>query len=229
MKLLIYLAVWKRPEITEICFMGIARLRGLGIHEIEAFAVISEEEMIPLCEKYDVKYCMHKNLPIGEKKNHGLREAMSIDFEYMVQIGSDDLLKNEFLSFYPWDKHVMGLNDFIIINSETGGCRRLSCSISSFGTGLSIRKDVIEKCGDLWHPDKNRGLDRSLCYTLAKNGFMEHRYSRAEPLSVDIKSKVNISPYSSIGTKYPIEKAFDGLSEMEVEAIKALQYAGVEN
>lgn len=229
MKLLIYLAVWKRPEITEICFMGISRLREARIHEIEAFAVISEEEMKPLCDKYDVKYCMYKNLPLGEKKNYGLREAMVIDFDYMVQIGSDDLLKNEFLEFYPWDKPVMGLNDFIIINSETLACRRLSSTISSFGTGLSVRKDVIEKCGDLWHPDKNRGLDRSLCYTLAKNGYMERRYSRGEPLSIDIKSPVNLSPYSFTGTKYPIDKAFEGLSTQEVEAIKALQYAGVEN
>lgn len=229
MKLLIYLAAWKRPEITEICFMGINRLRESGIHEIEAFAVISEEEMKPLCDKYNVKYCFYKNLPLGEKKNYGLREAMAIDFDYMVQIGSDDLLKDEFLTFYPWDKPVMGLNDFIIINSETGACRRLSSNISSFGTGLSVHKEVIKKCGDLWHPDKNRGLDRSLCYTLAKNGYMERRYSRGEPLSIDIKSEVSLSKYAFIGTKYPIDKAFDGLSEREIEAIKALQYAGVEN
>lgn len=229
MKLLFFIPVWKRPAITEICFMGIARLRELGIHEINALAVISEEEMKPLCEKYGIEYCFYKNYPLGEKKNFGITQALKKDFDYLVEIGSDDLLKNEFLNFYRWDKHVMGLNDFIIINSETGACRRLSSHISSFGTGLSIRKDVIEKCGDLWHPDKNRGMDRSVCYTLAKNGFMEHRFSRVEPLSIDIKSDVNISPYSFIGTKYPIEKAFDGLSIQEIEAIKALQYAGIEN
>jgi hypothetical protein len=229
MKLLFFIPVWKRPEITEICFMGIKRLQAQGVHEVIPFAVISEESMKPLCDKYNVQYCFYKNLPLGEKKNYGVSQLLKKDFDYMVELGSDDLLKNEFLDFYPWDKHVMGLNDFIIINSETGACRRLSSNISSFGTGLAIRKDVIEKCGDLWHPEKNRGMDRSVCYTLAKNGFMEHRFSRSEPLSIDIKSEVNLSQYSFTGTKYHIEKAFDGLSSQEIESIKALQYAGIEN
>ena len=80
MRLMIFLAVWKRPEITEICFMGINRLRKSGLFPIEAMAVISEESMKPLCKKYGIDYVMYKNEPLGEKKNYGLREAMKKDF-----------------------------------------------------------------------------------------------------------------------------------------------------
>src|SRR6478752_4031551 len=96
-RLLVFLAVWKRPEITEICFMGIDRLRKTGLFPIEAFAVISEESMIPLCEKYNIDYCFYKNEPLGEKKNFGLTEAYKKEWDYLVEIGSDDLLKNEYL------------------------------------------------------------------------------------------------------------------------------------
>src|SRR5688572_7778218 len=127
-KLLIFLAVWKRPEITEICFMGINRLRKSGLFPIEAFAVISEESMIPLCEKYDVQYCFYKNQPLGEKKNYGLSQAMKKDFDYLIEIGSDDLLKTELLEAYaPYfgHKHFIGLSSFYYLNSEDFECRKI--------------------------------------------------------------------------------------------------------
>jgi hypothetical protein len=92
-KILIYLAVWKRPQITELCFLGIQRLR--RSFNVEALAVISEEEMKPLCEKYGVHWVMYKNEPLGEKKNYGLRKAKEFDFEYLMEIGSDDKLSVE--------------------------------------------------------------------------------------------------------------------------------------
>lgn len=35
---------------------------------IEALAVISEETMIPLCEKYGIRWVFYKNEPVGERK-----------------------------------------------------------------------------------------------------------------------------------------------------------------
>jgi len=129
MKLLVFLAVWKRPEITEICFMGLVRLRKKSRHPIEAFAVISEESMIPLCNKYDIKYTFYKNDPVGEKKNHGLTEAMKLEWDYLIEIGSDDLVKNELIEKYEpyFGKYEMfGTKDSVIINSENGHCNRLT-------------------------------------------------------------------------------------------------------
>jgi len=221
MKILIYLAVWKRPDITEICFMGINRLRSLGIHQIEAFAVISEEEMIPLCNRYDIDYCFYKNYPLGEKKNYGVTQALKKDFDYLVEIGSDDLLKNEFLTLYPWNGPVHGLLDFIILNSEDGACRRVSGKALCFGTGRAIRKDALES-GNLWIDKQTRSLDKQSTFALARRGFLESRFKSEEPLAIDIKSEVNIWPYTKQGTKYELEKALIGLSEQEVTAIKSL-------
>ncbi len=223
-KLLIFLAVWRRPEITEICFMGIDRLRKSGLAPIQALAVISEESMIALCEKYAIDYVMHPNEPLGKKKNFGIQQALTRDFDYMVEIGSDDLLKTEFLTLYPWgDKHVFGLRDFVMVNTETGQCRRHSERVARYGVGRAISKHALMSVDFLWHERLNRGLDNNSTFKLATRGFLEKRFSAAEPVALDLKSAVNIWPYNHFqGNEYPLEKALEGLSEQEINAIRCL-------
>jgi len=231
-KLLFFLAVWKRPEITEICFMGLNRLRKNTDFDINVLAVISEEEMIPLCEKYNVKWCMHENLPLGAKKNFGLRQALKLDFDYMVEIGSDDLLKDEFLKLYTWDRDVMALSDFIFMDTQSGECRRLGKRDGYYGVGRAISRkclDVLNSHGmfALWSDKLNHGLDNQSTFFLARKGFLEKRFSSNEPVAMDLKSEVNIWPFESRGPEYPLEKALEGLSNEEVNAINALIHVAV--
>lgn len=221
-KLLFFLAVWKRPEITEICFMGLNRLKNTGLFPMEFFAVLSEESMIPLCEKYGVDWCMHENYPLGAKKNYGLSQAMKKDFDYMVEIGSDDLLKNEFLNLYPWDRDLMALGDFLMLNTEDGECRRLSKREGHYGVGRAISKSALEKVAPIW-PDKySNGLDNRSTFHIARKGILEKRYFAEEPVAIDLKSAVNIWPFQSRGIEYPLDKALSGLSEEEITAVKCL-------
>jgi hypothetical protein len=226
-KLLFFLAVWKRPEITEICFMGLNRMKRSGLMPMEFFAVISEQTMIPLCEKYGVEWCMHENLPLGAKKNYGLSQAMKKDFDYLVEIGSDDLLKNEFLSLYDWDRDVMALADFIMLNTEDGECRKLSKRDAYYGVGRAISKKALSSLSSLWTDKLNHGLDNQSTFALARKGFLEKRVSSPEPVAIDLKSAVNIWPFERKGVEYPLEKALEGLSVEEVTAIKSLLYVEV--
>jgi|SRR6478609_7612883 len=228
-KILIFLAVWKRPQITEICFMGLSRLKKkFGVY---AFAVISEESMIPLCEKYGVGWCMHENEPLGTKKNFGLTQAMKKDFDFLIEVGSDDLLKDEIFNVYPFDRDVMALKDFIMINSEDGECRRLRDRDAKFGVGRALSRKALEsvKCSDgvyrMWGEKHAHGLDNNSSFRLASKGFLEKRYPSTEPVAIDIKSAVNIWPFDKKGIEYDFDKAMEGLSIEEVEAIKSL--AGV--
>lgn len=146
MRLLIFLAVWKRPEITELCFIGISRLRKNSRLPIETMAVISEESMIPLCEKYNINWTFHENNPLGRKKNHGLNEAMKLEWDYLLEIGSDDLVKDELIELYiPYmGKHdLFGTKDAIIINSEDGQTRRLR-SDTCYGLGRCMSRKMLQ-------------------------------------------------------------------------------------
>jgi hypothetical protein len=227
MKLMIFLAVWKRPEITEICFMGINRLRNFSRETIDAFAVISEESMIPLCNKYDIKWAMANNHPLGAKKNYGIKEVLKYDFDYLIEIGSDDLLKNEVLTTYKWDSPVMGLMDFALIDTQTGDCKSIKSTIPKYGAGRAIKRFVLESC-EIWENNKSRGMDNSSCRILATNGFLMQGVKSEEPLVVALKSDTNLWGYDSVmGKKYPIQKAFEGLSEEEVNAINYLIHVAV--
>lgn len=223
-KLLIFLAVWRRPEITEICFMGIDRLRKSGLAPIEAFAVISEDSMKPLCKKYSIDYVMHKNEPLGEKKNVGLQAAMQKEFDYMIEIGSDDLLKTEFFKLYPFERDVYGLQDFIMLDSETGNCRRLKHRDGAFGVGRAISRGAIETAAPLWHPRQTCGLDNySEMHRLSPGGFLMKRIASDEPVVIDIKSADNLWPFDkNVGVDYDFDKTIEGLSELEKTAIKCL-------
>lgn len=224
-KLLIFLAVWKRPEITEICFMGIDRLRKSGLFPIEAFAVISEESMKPLCEKYGIGYCFHENLPLGRKKNFGLSEAMKLKWDYLVEIGSDDVLKNDYLEVIAphIGRELININHFIYLNSEDGACRRYK-TMNGFGLGRMIKRSVFEKVGtNIWKDSINKGLDNSSSIFLQRRGVMEYRANSDKPLGIDIKSQDNIWPFNYlVGSHYELEQALDGLSEEEESAINAL-------
>lgn len=126
--------------------MGINRLIKNSRLPIEAFAVISEESMIGLCEKYNIKWTFYKNEPVGEKKNHGLNEAMKLEWDYLLEIGSDDVVKDDLVKLYtPFlgKYDLFGTKDAIIINSEDGMCRRLK-SDTTYGLGRCISRKALQ-------------------------------------------------------------------------------------
>ena len=223
-KILIYLAVWKRPEITEICFLGIKRLR--RSFNCDALAVISEESMIPLCEKYNIRWVMYSNQWLGEKKNFGLQAAKQIDFDYLLEIGSDDLVLNELIEDY-LNKYVgkydfFGIRDCAWYNSETGDCRRI-ISNTTYGAGRFIHRSVLDKVDwKIWNDRINRGLDNNSIFNFARKRIF---YNKAQPLAfpcvIDIKGKDNLTKFNWIsGVEYDVKLLFDKLSDEEVERIK---------
>src|SRR5690348_247773 len=230
-KILIYLAVWKRPEITELCFHGIKRLQTHPDFSIQALAVISEPEMIPLCEKYGIAWVMYKNEPLGEKKNFGLQKAKEFESDYLMEIGSDDLVLNELLDDYK--KYIgldfFGISDAAYINSETGECRRL-ISKSTYGAGRMISRKALEKCNwVLWNDVLNRGLDNNSVFALQRKGIEYKRVSPMEfPGIIDVKSQDNIWKFNYyLGVEYDINEVLKRISQEEKEILESL-YVTVE-
>lgn len=226
--LLVYLALWRRPEITELCFMGLDRLKRHDSFNISVFAVISEKEMIPLCDKYGVKWIMHDNQPLGKKKNYGLRQLKNIDFDYMMEIGSDDLITNELLDQYLdyFGKYeCFGISDAAYINSETLECRRLTSQKTNYGAGRCISKKVLEECNwVLWNDGLGRGLDNN---SILKIETLGYKYQKVEPKDVpgviDIKSNENLWKFNYfLGEEYDVNLVLQKLSENEISKLNSL-------
>jgi hypothetical protein len=73
---------------------------------------------------------------------------MKLDWDYLLEIGSDDLVKDELIDLYSefFGKHKMfGSKDAVIINSENGQTRRLK-SDTVYGLGRCISREVFECC-----------------------------------------------------------------------------------
>lgn len=223
-KLLIYLAVWKRPHITEICFRGIQRIKEHPDYDIEALAVISEDSMIPLCEKYGIHWVMYKNNPLGEKKNAGLLKAKEFQFDYLLEIGSDDLVTNELLTHYKNYTHLFfGVKDVCYIDSDSGACRRLQ-SKSTYGAGRMIHRTLLEMMGwKLWDNKINKGLDNNSVFAFMRRGIDYKQVPSMErPGVIDIKSDTNIWPFNHLlGIEYDADNVLNLLSQDEINMIES--------
>lgn len=227
-KILVYLAVWKRPHITELCFAGLNRLRQHPDFDIDVLAVISEESMIPLCSKYKVNWVMAPNQPLGRKKNAGLAIAKNFQFDYLLEIGSDDLILNELLDSYkPFIESkvpIFGVNDAAYIDSETGTCRRLTRVKTTYGAGRMISRELLEKVRfKLWSDNAKIGLDNNSLFGLQKIGV---KYTKVAPMEfpgvIDVKSEENIWGFNYfLGEPYDKGEIYSRLSEIEVKMLKS--------
>lgn len=227
-KLLVFTALWKRPHIARICFHGINRLRRHPDYDITAFAVISEKEMIPLCEEFGVKWLMHDNQPLGRKKNAGLMFCQRFDFDWMMEIGSDDLVLNSLLDDYKplTERHpFFGICDICFVDSTDGECNRYVNRQTMFGAGRMIRRDVLQRHKwKIWPDDAVNVLDGKSLSVITEKFNIPYTMLRPidYPQVIDIKSEVGIWPFEAFrGVKYDITDLYEHLSSSEITLIEA--------
>lgn len=225
-KVLFFTCLWKRPEVTEICFIGLRRI--MSRMNADALAVISEESMKHLCDKYGIKWVFHKNQPLGLKKNFGLSNALKMDWDFIIELGSDDLFTDGAVEFYNNNFHraYFGFNTVAYINLLDLQCRKFSTN-SVFGLGRAIRRDVVEKNAitargvELWRSDLSRAMDKSSNYKIEVFGkTMYESIAVDEPLGIDMKSRVNIWAFNpNIGDPYDIDLLLTNVGEEERDRI----------
>lgn len=148
MKILVLTPVWKRPEITEAYCLGLLRLKK---HNVSALCILSEEDPTynrKLMEKYNIDYVLHEN-KLGAKKNYGLREALKRDFDYLMELNSDDIIKDELIETYldlmEQGVPFIGLGNFAFYNAETGESKHKKTCSTLFGIARAYKKDALKK------------------------------------------------------------------------------------
>jgi hypothetical protein len=143
MEVLVFTPVWQRPEITKAYCLGLSRLG------LKAFCVLSPEDKSgnkELLEDFGIEYTMFKN-KLGAKKNHGLREVLKKDFDYLLELNSDDIIKNELMDSYldlmEQGESFIGLGNFAFYDSETGSVKH-NKSTTLFGIGRAYSRSALE-------------------------------------------------------------------------------------
>lgn len=205
MKILILVPVWGRPEITKIWSEAVNWFK---TGEIEVLTILSNEDEyftqnLAIILDSGYQYCYYKNDPLGQKLNAGVEFALDFNFDYLMNLGSDDLIHPAILALYkPYmeaKEPFFGLNKVYFYDILK---KRLAITVPYvFGAGRMIHRSVLEKIrykGEfLYSNELRRGLD---CNSVEKVKFtLNLDYKQVEtngfPYIVDIKSQHGLNDF----------------------------------
>lgn len=207
MKICIVIPLWKRPEVTELCFDGIVRLMAESKHDYSVVCAISEDEYKPLCESYGFKWVWVENNPLGNKINTAVRYALDFEWDYLMMMNSDDVVKAELIDVYyqPFFERLnpyFGISKVTYVNFYTKEAVEYSYHFSVLGIGKCVSRGTVEKMrGDLYEPSLNRCLDDTMMDRMIRAGVPPTIVQYSGMLAMDFKSDVNIWPWERFKDK----------------------------
>src|SRR5690606_26249757 len=123
MRILIFSAIHGRHNITDLFLMGIERLKIFSGHEVDLFCVGSPDDSEYLKSK-GIDHCIYDNTILSKKFEYGFKEAIKKDFDYLLRLGSDDLLDHNIFNEYynalmNEGTHYFGLKTIGVVDSKT--------------------------------------------------------------------------------------------------------------
>lgn len=162
--------IWKRPHITRLVFDQWRTWSADGF-TFEHVIVGSEgEESRALAG--DFHYIEHENQPLGAKFNASVSYCKQLDFDYLMPMGSDQIVKDtifaEYVPHIDAGRRYIGVQDLYVLDVKlpTVGYwpgytnHRRGQPI---GPGRMIRRDLVEELGwRLYADDLSKGLDGSM-------------------------------------------------------------------
>lgn len=224
MKYKAFVTLYRRPEVTRICFEGLKRLQ--QSYDIDVFCV--GDEMQDMVEEYGFQFCHQPNRPLGRKCNKGLQEAMKDPFDYLLIVNTDDIISDSLFEIYKdyHDHYMVGVKGCYFYHDGKmkyfDGYKHLNLSM---GPGRIIHRSVIEKCkGVLWGDTQMKGLNQSCLRHIRYKGFDETIIDvKDKAYIIDIKTDVNIHRYDQFeGVEVDPEDVLSHFSESERELLKVL-------
>lgn len=124
MKIAVFVPIWGRREVLDIFALGIERLQNSFDVEFNVCAVVSEDWAMDYCRDKRWDFTTALNSPLGRKLNKGIEFVLYKDWDYMLQMGSDNLVSNELMERYlektEEGKHLFGVKQCGLVNSKTG-------------------------------------------------------------------------------------------------------------
>jgi hypothetical protein len=201
LKIRIVIPLWKRPLVTRFCFDGLVKLIRDSKHELKVTCVISEKYYEVVCKAYGFEYVYAENDPLGAKINKGIIHALSHEWDYLMIMNSDDIIKADLINKY-YEPFFESLNPFFgvdkvtYVNFYTKEAREFQYEFTVLGIGKCIRRDVVEKMrGKLYRPLLNRCLDDTMMDNVIAAGYYPTFVKYQGMLAMDFKSETNIWPW----------------------------------
>lgn len=211
-------AMWRRPEVFRMFAVGVTNLIEKTDTKINVVVSGSEGKISRnLAESYGFLYTEFPNRPISAKHNTALHIAREINPDYVLCLGSDDILSQELFILYEQHMHTgidfIGLKDFYFYDiisrkaSYWGGYTDRKRYGETCGAGRMISRRLLNQCGwVLWNNNINKGLDGSMSANLRGKNFTSAIISLKDNrvFAVGIKSRTNVTSFKKVNTLKPI-------------------------
>lgn len=223
-KILILLPIWGREKITKLVLGNLKKLK--ETQNIEVLAVVSEVWAKTEAFKHGFKWIEVSNDDLGHKMNVGVEEAMRLDFDYLMNLGSDDIIDDRLFNVYePYLKEgrgIFGVTKLTFIDSKEKEAKTFDYHIM-IGAGRCIRKDLIKEY--VIRDGKSIMYDKGIKAGLDNNSIKKFKCSHTEidvdyDLIYDIKSDTNIWGYEFLnGEKRTFDEATKNLDTNIIDDI----------
>ena len=206
MRVAIVTTMWKRPEIFSVFATQCKYLKdkygNLELIVTGSEAHVSREQ----AERYGFTYIEHANKPLGRKQNQSAIRSKDFDVDYIICLGSDDLitesLYERYLEYFSKGFDFIAPLDCYFIDSVSkrslywagyrGAWLGMTC-----GAGRALSKKLLKKLGwQPWFDDQysdvlDTGMDKKL-ETIQHTRFT---FYLGKDYLIDIKSPVNMTTF----------------------------------
>lgn len=205
MKILMLIPVWKRPEILRLFLRRMEAVKP-DYAELKSLFILSPEDpdlnvIEHMLQMYDCLY--YPNDDLGEKLNAGITFALKTDWDYLMNIGSDNiytpLLWEIYRDYFETREKYFSINDFYcydIVNER-------ACYFNGFvdeevlggiGAGRMINRSILEDDPCIYRPHTSSGMDGFSAFYLSKKGHIQKIVpTEGRPVMLDIKTNTNIN------------------------------------
>lgn len=228
MKICMVSPAYRRFDVTDLALAQRRHLCDTLISQgIDATGVIvADDANLDIAKMYGFETVEHPNhLGLGIKFNAGFQHALDSGADYVIHIGSDDWMHEDFFSPLPIADYDDGWPDFVpgkVTIKRAGpvvlAAAGITCVNLLDSTGFTFNatriwgtvpwafpRSVLEGAKDWVEPEINRGVEHSLASGLyARHGAMNWQLCGEHPfLGIDWKSSLNVTPFhtlSHIGT-----------------------------
>jgi len=159
MKVILYIALWKRQKLSKLIVHHINQLyregRKKGVQLDVHYIWTNEEDLDNYTEHLLPQWSENysENLPLGRKFNSGLKYVVNRGYDYLMQLGSDDTLRHDFwdyaLPYMEQKAEILGCKNLRIVDFGTKN-EKLRSFNDVFGAGRLMRMDLVEKASNVY-------------------------------------------------------------------------------
>jgi len=208
-RLAIVTGCWKRPEVFQMFANSLKKLSHPNLDIVVIVAGSEGETSKQMVESNGFIYIEIPNEPLATKMNATTQLAGQMGCDYVLCVGSDDIITQELLNVYveymDFGFDFIGVLDWYFYDLPTkkmiywGGYRDPVRLGHTCGAGRMISRKLMTEWGWIpWDVKHSTVLDNSMQLKLKLTHCSQRIFSLKEKgvFAFDIKSEVNMTPFA---------------------------------